>query len=390
MDVLADGGDAFYAARDGLYDAVVSETVLPDPGGKELIRELLAEAPGLPVFAWTAHGRARDAFELARLGARDYVLKDEDDAAFAGRILEAGERGTAPGGMPELPFTQYASRDERTAQVFRTAIERVARAPSTVLISGESGTGKELLARTIHRMSPRRDQPFVAVNCAALPESLIESELFGHEKGAFTGAAGRRIGRFEQADGGTFFLDEAGDLSPAVQAKLLRVLQERTIERIGSNEPVEVDVRVIAATNVELAAKVRSGEFREDLFYRLSVIDLKLPPLRKRPEDIAGLAHYFVQRYRRELGRERLVLAPEAVRALQAYVWPGNVCELENAIERAVVFAPRDRIGAEDLPEHVRGADSTVAKQPGLRAARGARSGDEGQENGDAGDTRGS
>lgn len=238
------------------------------------------------------------------------------------------------------------------------------------MITGESGTGKELLARSIHRHSQRAESKWVAVNCAALPETLIESEPFGHEKGAFTGANARRVGRFEQANGGTFFLDEVGDLSPVVQTKLLRVLQERVIERVGSTEPININVRVIAATHRNLRAMVKRGAFREDLFYRLSVINLHLPPLRERTEDIPGLAHFFLERFRKESGREPMVIAPTAIKAMRGYPWPGNVRELENVIERSVVMALGSRVDVEDLPDEIQRSRPLADQQRSLREAR--------------------
>ncbi len=372
-----DGARALEIVLDGQVDALVSELVLPELGGKELAHHILAELPLFPILIRTRFGGVEDAFELAKLGVIDFSLKSDEVDAFAERVIRiaAGEPRPEPAGeepAPALamPFTRFLSRNAETARVFNLAMQRVAQAPTTVLITGESGTGKELLARTIHAHSPRAKGPWVAVNCAALPESLIESELFGHEKGSFTGANARRIGRFEQADGGTFFLDEVGDLSPLVQTKLLRVLQERTIERVGGDQTIRVDVRIVAATHQDLRQLVERKKFREDLFYRLSVITLELPPLRERPEDIIGLANFFTDRFRRKVGREQMALTPRAMRALRNYPWPGNVRELENVIERAVVLAPRDRIELEDLPPEVQQAVKEPLEALHLRDAR--------------------
>ncbi len=354
--VVADGEKALEMILDGLVDAIVLESVLPSLGGKELVQRIFAEYPSFPVLVRTRYSSLEDAFEYARMGVLSYSVKDDDVTGFARKVMEAASGIAYEDQTDKITeqtnhsFSDFITRNAEMESLFRTAIERVAKATSTVLITGESGTGKELLARAIHHYSPRSQNPLVAVNCAALPENLIESELFGHEKGSFTGAGARRIGRFELANHGAFFLDEVGDLSLVVQTKLLRVLQERTIERVGGNESIKVDVRVIAATHRNLKQLVNDGVFREDLFYRLSVIHLHLPPLRERPEDIAGLAQYFVQRYRQEMGREEMMITPRAMNALRQYSWQGNIRELENVIERAVVLAPHNRIDLEDLP----------------------------------------
>jgi len=239
-------------------------------------------------------------------------------------------------------------------EVFK-AVSKVIDSNVTVLLQGESGTGKELIARAIHfESAKRKNKPFIAVNCSALPESLLESELFGHEKGAFTGAVARRIGKFEQAHGGTIFLDEIGEMSPATQVKVLRVLQEREFERVGGNELVKVDVRILSATNKDIEEEVKKGQFREDLYYRLSVFPIKIPPLRERKEDIPLLAQYFLGKYAQREGKEVHSISSEALEVMMAYNWPGNVRELENAIERGVVLASGDEIAAKDLPPNVR------------------------------------
>jgi DNA-binding NtrC family response regulator len=377
VTVTPRGDEALATVREGEVDALVTETGLTgELGGRELIDRLLTEMPAFPVFVRTAHGQVDEAFRLAQRGVRAYMLASDPLPEVSVRIIAGASGEPEPDSeerapyAADVPYTQYVSRNAETRGIFRTAIERVAQAPSTVLITGESGTGKELLARTIHRHSPRAEGAWVAVNAAALPENLIESELFGHEKGAFTGATGKRIGRFEQASGGTFFLDEVGDLSPVIQTKLLRVLQERVFERVGGNEPVRVDVRVIAATHRNLRALVKRGEFREDLYYRLAVINLELPPLRERPEDIPGLALFFLERFRRESGREPMQITPAAIRAMKGYKWPGNVRELENVIERAVVMSLGNRVDVDDLPDEIRRSRPLQDQQTGLRQAR--------------------
>jgi len=357
-------------------DAIVTDTVLEGIGGRELIQNFLVEFPSLPVFVRTERSNIEEAFEYARIGVRGYVLKKDLEEELVESVLKEA-KGRLPAEFESdeslatnLPFSQYVSKNAETAAIFKTAIERVAKTPSTVLITGESGTGKELLARTIHHFSDRSNGKMVAVNCAALPENLIESELFGHEKGAFTGATKRRIGRFEQASGGTFFLDEVGDLSTVVQTKLLRTIQERSIERVGGNALIPVDVRIVAATHRNLKSLVKIGKFREDLFYRLSVINLTLPPLRERPEDIPGLARYFIENFRKNTGRDPIILTPRAERALKRYPWPGNVRELENAIERGVVLALHNRVDLEDLPEEIQRVSEERATTISLKIAK--------------------
>ncbi|MDP8206313.1 MAG: sigma-54 dependent transcriptional regulator, partial [Candidatus Electryonea clarkiae] len=360
VTVVQDGATALEMILDGLVDCLVTETVLPELGGKELIQKVLAEFPTFPILVRTGFINMDDAFHFARIGVVSYNLKSDSEPEKYADYVIASATGEVQRELNDTPvpaaqpFTHFISRNDRMSTIFRTAIDRVAKAPSTVLITGESGTGKELLASTIHRHSNRKDNPWVAVNCASLPETLIESELFGHEKGSFTGAISRRTGRFEQADTGTFFLDEIGDLSMVIQTKLLRVLQEKTIERVGSNKLVKIDVRIIAATHRNLKEMVNDGSFREDLYYRLSVINLKLPPLRERPEDITGLAQFFLERFRKQIGRDEIVLTPRVLMALRSYNWKGNVRELENVIEGAAVMAPHDQIELTDLPKEIR------------------------------------
>ncbi len=376
VHLAENGEDALEKALSGEYDALVTELVLPQLGGKEIVQTLLQEYPSFPIVVFTRYGTMDDAFNLARMGVKVFARKDDNSDDLADKVLqvasgeEIDEAGEKAPFARKLPFSQYMSRNAQMTSIFNTAIERVAQAPSTVLITGESGTGKELLAKTIHHFSPRGDQPIVAVNCAALPETLIESELFGHEKGSFTGAINKRIGRFEQASGSTFFLDEVGDLSPVVQTKLLRVLQERTIERVGGNTPVPVDIRLVAATHRDLKKMVQEGDFREDLYYRLSVIHLQLPPLRERKEDIPGLAQFFLERYRDKIGRPDMSFSSYVVKAFQQYPWPGNVRELENVIEGAVVMSPGPRIELRDLREDFQNISEPQQDDLSLRDAR--------------------
>ncbi|MGE0711511.1 MAG: sigma 54-interacting transcriptional regulator [Planctomycetota bacterium] len=300
-------------------------------------------------------------------------------AALAGAALTRAHlaAASAPAGRllrdddPER--YQLESRNQAMAQVLAT-VRRAAGASTTVLLLGESGTGKEVLARELHRKSPRADRPFVAVNCVALSPTLLESELFGHEKGAFTGAAATKKGRFELADGGTLFLDEIGDISPELQAKLLRVIQEREVERVGGARPIPLDVRLIAATNRDLEAAVKAGEFREDLYYRLNVVAVRVPPLRERPEDVPSLAEHLLRRACATVKRPRLALSPEARSLLERYAWPGNVRELGNVLERAAVLCPDDVILPDDLPPEVAAAplagaapvsEGAAASEPG-------------------------
>ncbi len=325
--------------------AVVSDLRMPDLDGIALMAEVHARRPGLPFVLVTAHATVETAVEAMRRGAVHYLTKPIrfDELALVLRHAVEGERARRDvvrlrgeleraAGFEELVGSSPAMR-----QVFEM-VGQVAPTDATVLLRGETGTGKELVARAIHRRSARREKPFVAVNCTAVPRELMESELFGHEKGAFTGAVSRRVGRFEQADGSTLFLDEVGDLDLAVQAKLLRVLQEQEITRVGARDAVRVDVRIVTATNRDLEAAVKEGRFRDDLYYRLNVIPLRLPPLRERPQDLPALLTHFLGSFSERYGRPAPPIPPEALAALQGYAWPGNVRELRNLCERAVLM----------------------------------------------------
>jgi DNA-binding NtrC family response regulator len=341
-------------------DLVLLDLVMPGPSGLELLGELSTRPDPPPVIVLTATKTVATAVEAMKRGAADYVTKPFEVEALRIKVRQLLAHRALAEEVQQLRarvdgedrLESLLGRSAVMHDVFHT-LRRVAGSRATVLIHGESGTGKELAARAVHDLGPRADEPFVAVNCAAIPETLIESELFGHERGAFTDAVERRIGRFEAASGGTLFLDEIGELSAAVQAKLLRVLQERSLERIGGGKTIEVDVRVIAATNRDLESDVAEGRFRGDLFYRINVVPVVLPPLRERRDDIRMLATHFLERIRAEAGRESLRLSDQALATLERYPWPGNVRELGNAIEHAVALCEGDRVELEDLPRAV-------------------------------------
>jgi nitrogen regulation protein NR(I) len=343
------------AKADG-FDLVVTDLKLPGLNGLELVRELHAARPRLPILMMTAHGTTETAIEATQSGAYDYLLKPFEMP----ELLKLVEQAVAASRLMSVPVEIGATGTARSAivgnsramQTIYKEIGRIASRPVSVLIRGETGTGKELIARAIYQHSDRADAPFVAINCAAIPETLLESELFGHERGAFTGAESRRIGRFEQADHGTIFLDEIGDMTPGTQVKLMRVLQEKNLQRLGGKETIPVDVRVIAATHRDLETAIKENQFREDLYYRISVVVLNLPPLRERKEDISDLARFFLQKYAAEFGVENPAIHPDAVEFLQAQSWPGNVRELENVTRKMLLLAQSYTIGV----EHVRAA----------------------------------
>ncbi len=350
VDTAVDGGQAIARLGERLYHAVVTDLKMPGIGGLELLHWVRQTYPGLPVVVITAHGTVDTAVEALKLGAHDYITKpfDRDELLL---ILEKAlkvEEASAGHLSAETGRFEIIGTVPSMHKVFHL-IERVADSPTTVLITGESGTGKELVARALHDQSSRADRPFITVNCGAIPEALFESELFGHEKGAFTGAVSGRPGRFELADGGTLFLDEVGELPLDLQVKLLRVLQERRFERVGGVRPLSVDVRLVAATNRDLREMVESNAFRQDLFYRLAVVPLALPPLRERISDLPILVEHFVERFNERLGRQITGVDEGAMAKLRAWRWPGNIRELENLIERCVLLAEDEVITAEDL-----------------------------------------
>jgi two-component system, NtrC family, response regulator AtoC len=350
------GAEALEEVRAG-SELVLLDLMLPRGDGLWVLAKLREEGLAPTVVVITAHGSVVKAVEAMRAGAYDFLQKPFEPALVERTLERALERtrlvaeNRALRGRSASPEPIVA---EPRMQRLLAQARKAARSEATVLLLGESGTGKEILAQEIHRASARCEGAFVAVNCAALSESLLESELFGHEKGAFTGASQLHVGRIEAAQGGTLFLDEVGDTSPALQVKLLRVLEERRFERVGGQRTVEVDLRLVAATNRDLAQRVAEGAFRQDLFYRLNVIAFELPPLRERPLDVEAMARHFVERFAREVKRPGLALAPEALAALRAHAWPGNVRELRNVCERAVVLAGGTAIEVEDLPEELR------------------------------------
>jgi DNA-binding NtrC family response regulator len=358
--MACDVEEALRALAASPADLVLLDLVMPGRSGFDLLSELSDAPDAPPVVVLTGTTDVSTAVEAMKRGAADYVTKPFEVEALRIKVRQLLERRELEREVERLRaqvegqqrLGELIGVSEAMQEVFRS-IRRVADARATVLVRGESGTGKELVARALHALSRRSDGPFVAVHCAGIPETLIESELFGHERGAFTDARERRIGRFEAASGGTLFLDEIGELAPGVQAKLLRALQERTIDRLGGSEPVAVDVRVIAATHRELEREVAEGRFRADLFYRIHVVPLELPPLRERREDIRPLAEHFLERARQEAGRGPLRFSRSALQALQRFDWPGNVRELQNAVERAVALAEGEVLELGDLPRSV-------------------------------------
>jgi len=339
VECVSNGCDALKKFRSSSFKLVVTDVRMPKMDGLEVLQEIKKISPRIPVIMITAYGTINNAVEAMKKGAVDYVLKP-----FSFEELNATvERALRDGGKQELIVKgnrnqrEIITQDPQMLKLIKLA-ESVASSKSTVLIQGESGTGKELFARHVHQHSERREKTFVAVNCAAIPENLLESELFGYEKGAFTGAVNKRAGKFELADGSTLLLDEVGEMGFKLQAKLLRVLQEFEIDRVGGKEPVPIDVRVIATTNVGLKQAVEEGKFREDLFYRLNVIPLKVPPLRDRKEDIHLLADHFIKKHSLRCKKEAPRISPETISALKSFEWRGNVRELENVIERTVLL----------------------------------------------------
>ncbi|MDD4933358.1 MAG: sigma-54 dependent transcriptional regulator [Methylacidiphilaceae bacterium] len=340
-------------------EVVIMDIRMGGKNGLETLREMKRIAPKLVVLMMTAYGTSHTAIEAMKLGAYDYILKPFDIPELRHlieRSLEAAclaqEEAQAMTGTADRQGLALVGDCVRMQKVYKL-VGQVAKTSATVLITGESGTGKELIARAIYQHSLRANKPFIAINCAAIPENLLESELFGHERGSFTGAMAQRIGKFEQGDGGTIFLDEIGEMPLATQSKILRVLQEGEVSRLGSNESIRTDVRVIAATNKDLAEAVQRREFRPDLFYRLNVVRVALPPLRDRAEDIPALAAHFLQKHRRYLPQAAARIAPDAMQALQSYSWPGNIRELENVIQRAMVLAASSTIEMSNLPEEI-------------------------------------
>lgn len=371
--VQARGDDGLAQALAESYDVVITDLKLPGIEGLDLVRQLHQAKPKLPIILITAHGTTETAIEATKWGAFDYVPKPfevEELLDLIAKAIESSRLMSEPVEMGDAASTRTAIVGKsRAMQAIYKEIGRIAATPVTVLIRGDTGTGKELIARAIYQHSDRSAAPFIAINCAAIPEALLESELFGHERGSFTGADARRIGRFEQANGGTIFLDEIGDMDPNLQAKLLRVLQEKSIQRVGGKESVPVDVRIIAATHRDLEAAIRERLFREDLFYRLSVMTITLPPLGRRTEDIPDMINYFLRRYGPEVGVASPSITPEAIAFLQSQTWPGNVRELENTVRKALLFARDYTIGVDHVKEIVTKARQSVATTQQTHAA---------------------
>ena len=368
----ASSGEAGIAAvREAVPDAVVMDVRMSGISGLEAYAAMREIEPRLPVIIMTAYGTTEIAIEATKMGAYDYILKPFDipeilklldKAVAAGRSM----RSRVAVGVDAEAATEAIIGQSPAMQELYKAIGRAAPTDATVLVRGESGAGKELVARAVYQHSLRADKPFLVINCVAIPETLLESELFGYEKGAFTGAAGRKVGKIEQANHGTVFLDEIGDMPMAIQAKLLRLLQEKNVERLGGRQVIPVDVRIIAATNRDLEAAVRQGQFREDLYYRLKVVTLALPPLRERPGDIPLLVRYFLSRHAREMGQSNPGVSPEAMAKLTAHDWPGNVRELGNVLKKALIFSR----GAPLSPDEVQKALGAPLRQ-GAEAAAG-------------------
>ncbi len=371
--VAASGAEALEALRRERAAVVVTDLMMPGMDGDALLRAVKAMAPETEVVLMTAYGTVETAVAAMKEGAYDFITKPVKRHAIVKTVRQALERASlvaenralkaqlaelAQGGAGELLGNAAAFH------AVLDTLRQAAPTDATVLLTGESGTGKELAARLVHDLSPRAKGPFVPIHCAAIPETILESELFGYEKGAFTGAAARKEGRFERAHGGTLFLDEIGEMSPAVQVKLLRVLQDGVIDRLGGTASIRVDVRIVAATNKDLAAEVKAGRFREDLFYRLDVVSVRLPALRERREDVPLLASAFLRRSAEKNAKPVARFTPAALAALEEYAWPGNVRELLHAVERAVILTRSDAVDVGDLPEAVRAAAAERGASP--------------------------
>jgi DNA-binding NtrC family response regulator len=358
VDTAEDGGRGISLIERNSYDLIVTDLKMPDTDGMEVLKYIREHSPDTLCIILTGYGTVKNAVEAIKMGAYDYLTKpvkmDEIlvtfQRAFEYRDLKRENLHLRNQLKKKYRFENIIGDSERMEKVFEV-MEKVADTDSTVLILGESGTGKELVAQAIHYRSYRREKPFVPVNCAAIPGELLESELFGHEKGAFTNAIRMRIGRFELANGGTVFLDEIGDMNPLLQSKLLRVLQERQFERVGGTKTIKTDIRIIAATHQNLKALVQQRKFREDLYYRLNVIPMEIPPLRERKADIPLLAHYFLDQFNRRKKRKVRGIREDAMARLRQYEWPGNVRELENTIERVIILLDGDLVTPADLPD---------------------------------------
>jgi two-component system, NtrC family, response regulator PilR len=361
VDTAVSVEDARRSLERGSYDLVLCDILMPDGNGLDLLKDIKSNGShNTAVVMMTAYTSTKSAIEAMKLGAADYVSKPfdvEELKIVAQKALESSQLASENVYLrreleQKYTFNNIIGKSPRMQAIF-SLIERIARTSSTVLVHGESGTGKELIARAIHFASPRSARRFLSINCGALPENLLESELFGHERGAFTGAVREKKGLFQEADRGTLFLDEIGEMTPSMQVKLLRALQEKVVRKVGGTEEETVDVRIIAATNQDLEARIATAEFREDLYYRINVLPIHLPPLRQRREDIPLLVEHFLQKYCREMDLPPRQISIEAIQMLESYEWPGNVRELENVIERALALSHSETITTRDLPVHL-------------------------------------
>lgn len=376
VEVATSGLEAIQKVDGDTFDLVLTDLKMPEMDGIELLRRIKGTRPEITVVVMTAYGSIDTAVEAMKVGATDYITKPIDfhellhhlSKAQRENLLLRENRFLRNEVRKKFEFCNIVGKSKRMQEVF-ALIEKVAPSNSTVIIYGGSGTGKELVAKAIHYNSPRANNPFIPFNCGAIPETLVESELFGHTKGAFTGAIQAKRGLFEEANGGTIFLDEISTLLPSAQVKLLRVLQEKEVLRIGSTERTKIDVRMIAATNENLEAKMKEGKFREDLFYRLQVFPIFLPELKDRREDIPLLAYHFLDYYAKTTQKQIKAISKEAMNLLLEYHWPGNVRELENAIERAVIMADQDFLTTQDLPDYLRDEVTSLVKR-GVKARR--------------------
>ena len=357
---VTNGSEAVKCVKTQHPDLVLMDMRMPEMDGLTAVKEIRKIDERVPILIMTAYGTIENAVQTVKAGAYDYILKPLDMSVLMKTIKIGLQKQDEPEKQSKLGSDDYIAESPVMKDIFALA-EKVARSEASVLLTGESGTGKEVLANFIQEKSARSDKPFVKVNCAALHDQLLESELFGHEKGAFTGAVAQRKGRFELADTGTIFLDEIGDMALEIQAKILRALQQGTFERLGGTQTIKTDCRVIAATNKDLEAAVAAGRFREDLYYRLSVVPMPIPPLRERKEDIPALANYFLKKHSEKNRKHMKRIAQEAMDKLVAYDWPGNVRELSNCIERAVILSLGDDITLESLPNSIRQSSSAPA-----------------------------
>ncbi len=368
---VGSGAEALRLVANERFDLVVTDIKMPEMDGLQLLEELKEFEPSLPIIVMTAYGTIENAVQALRFGAYDYIAKPFETDEIKLTVAKALERERLLAENRYLhaelegryDFSGIIGGSPAMQAVYEMA-SSVAVSNANVLITGESGTGKELMARSIHYSSPRKEKPFVVLNCSALSESVLESELFGHEKGAFTGALDMRKGRFERADQGTLFIDEVAEMSMAAQVKLLRVIQEHEFERVGGNKTISVNVRIVAATNKKLEDQVKEGKFREDLYYRLNVVNINIPPLRSRREDIEPLSRHFLEKYTAETGKKITDMAPRALSCLLAHDWPGNVRELQNAIERAVVLSKGSELTPRDFPQGLQGDDQICLQVP--------------------------